>query len=96
VTVERRLLDISETISLRSASDFMDLVPAGVPKEFLTSDLAKAAGRPRYVGQKMAYCLRSCGLIQQVGRQGNAIVYSRTPAGRAHAKREEARSRQSG
>ena len=78
-TVERRLLEVRDTVSLRSAADFMALIPAGLPEEFLTSDLAESVGRPRYLAQKVAYCLRSCGLIEQVGRRGNAIVYSLTP-----------------
>ena len=77
VTVERRLLEVSETVSLQSDADFMALIPADLPEEFLTSDLANAIGRPRYLAQKMAYCLRNCGLIEQVGYEGNAIVYSK-------------------
>ncbi len=77
VTVERRLLEVSETVSLQSDADFMALIPAGLPEEFLTSDIANAIGRPRYLAQKVAYCLRNCGLIEQVGYEGNAIVYSK-------------------
>jgi hypothetical protein len=56
------------------------LLPAALPEEFLTSDLASALERPRHLAQKVAYCLRSCGLIEPVGRNGNAIVYSRARA----------------
>lgn len=77
VTVERRLLEVSETVSLQSDADFMALIPADLPEEFLTSDIANAIGRPRYLAQKVAYCLRNCGLIEQVGYEGNAIVYSK-------------------
>lgn len=77
VTVERRLLEVSETVSLRGGNDYMALIPGRLPAEFLTSDIAKAIGRPRYLATKAAYCLRKCGLIQPVGRQGNAIVYSK-------------------
>lgn len=76
VTVERRLLEVSETVSLQSDADFMALIPADLPVEFLTSDIAHAIARPRYLAQKVAYCLRNCGLIEQVGYKGNAIVYS--------------------
>ncbi len=77
VTVERRLLAVSETVSLQSEADFMALIPASLPEEFLTSDIATAIGRPRYLAQKVAYCLRNCGLIEQVGYEGNAIVYAK-------------------
>ncbi len=78
--VERRLLDVIETVSLRNAADFLALMPAGLPDEFLTSDIAAALGRPRRLAQQLAYCLKACGLIQQAGRYGNAIVYSRVTA----------------
>ena len=76
VTVERRLLEVSETVSLLSHRDFLALIPGDLPEEFLTSDIAAAIGRPRHLAQKIAYCLRTCGLIEQVGSEGNAIVYS--------------------
>jgi hypothetical protein len=76
VTVERRLLEAGETVSLRDGSDYLALIPGRLPAEFLTSDIAKAIGRPRYLATKVAYCLRKCGLIHAVGRQGNAIVYA--------------------
>ena len=77
VTVERRLLEVRETVSLLNGSDFMALLPAELPKEFLTSDIATAIGRPRALAQKVAYCLRSCGLIERVGNRGNALIYSK-------------------
>ena len=77
VTVERRLLEVYETVLLQSAADFLALIPPELPGEFLTSDIASAIGRPRYLAQKVAYCLRKCGLIEQVGHEGNAIVYSK-------------------
>jgi hypothetical protein len=79
VTVERRLLAVHETVSLHTPADYIALIPSALPQEFLTSDLAEALGRPRDLAQKVAYCLRNCGLIEKVGSNGNAIVYSKTP-----------------
>lgn len=81
--VERRLLDVIETVSLRNVADFMALMPATLPDAFLTSDIAEALGRSRRLAQQVAYCLKACGLIEQVGRRGNAIIYSRCDAVRA-------------
>ncbi|MBI5289996.1 MAG: hypothetical protein HY873_13565 [Chloroflexi bacterium] len=77
VTVERRLLAVHETVSLRNLADYIAMIPIGMPVEFLTSDLADALGRPRQLAQKVAYCLRNCGLIEKVGARGNAILYAR-------------------
>ena len=75
-TVERRLLTIYETVSLRSSTDYLSLIPPRLPPEFLTSDLAEVIGRPRRLAQKVAYCLHNGGCIQKVGARGNAIVFS--------------------
>lgn len=97
VTVERRLLAVHETVSLHAPADYMALIPASLPEEFLTSDLAEALSRPRDLAQKIAYCLRNCGLIERVGSRGNAIVYALVPrrAGPAGAanRRTKIRSR---
>lgn len=77
VTVERRLLEVHRTVSLRDRADYMSLIPIGLPAEFLTSDIASALKRPRALAQKVAYCLRNCGFIEQVGTRGNAVVYSK-------------------
>jgi hypothetical protein len=79
VTVERRLLEIYETVSLHISADYVSLIPKGLPEEFVTSDIAYALRRPRHLAQKVAYCLRNGGLIEKVGSRGNAIVYSRAP-----------------
>jgi len=77
VTIERRLLEVCRTVSLHNHADYMSLIPIGLPAEFLTSDIANALRRPRTLAQKVAYCLRNCGLIEQIGSKGNGIVYSK-------------------
>ena len=54
-----------------------ELLPAALVESFTTSDLAAAIGRPRRLAQRMAYCLREMGVIEAVGKQGNAILYTR-------------------
>lgn len=75
VTVERRLLAVRETLRLRHRADYVSMIAAALPDEFRTTDLAGAIARPRWMAQKVAYCLRKGGCIEQVGAQGNAIVY---------------------
>jgi hypothetical protein len=76
VTIERRLVAVDRTVPLHNRADYMSLIPLGLPNEFITSDLASALGRPRHLAQKVAYCLRSGGLIDKVGSRGNAILYA--------------------
>jgi hypothetical protein len=80
VTIERRLLQVYETVALRNSADYLSLIPAALPKEFATSDLATQLGCQRRLAQKVAYCLKNGGLIKAVGARGNAIVYAKVRA----------------
>lgn len=75
VTHERRLLDVVESRLFESPADVGALIPRGLAEPFTTSDLAAAIGKPRRLAQKMAYCLREMGVVEPVGKRGNAILY---------------------
>ena len=77
VTEERRLLDVLERRLFETPADFAALLPDELDEPFDTADLAAAVGKPRWLTRKMAYCLREMGVLEQVGKQGNAILYSR-------------------
>ncbi len=77
VTVERRLLAVTGQLTIRNGSDLLDLLPPELPDEFRTSDIAALSGRPRAIAQQAAYCLKKCGLIKQIDKEGNAIVYAK-------------------
>ena len=76
--VEDRLLRcVSKRISLKKPADLRRMLPAELKAVFSTEELALAAAIPRWLAQKMAYCLRKTGVIAPVGKLGNAILYSR-------------------
>ncbi len=75
--VQRRLCQVLEQVRFRSAADLLTLVPGALPESFTTRDLAEAMGEPRWVGQKLAYCLRESGVIAICGKAGNALCYQR-------------------
>ncbi len=77
VTEERRLLGVVDRRLLTSAADILALLPPDLPEPWTTSDLAAALRKPRRLAQQMAYCLRVMGAIDPVGKQGNAILYTR-------------------
>ena len=77
VTHERRLLDVRERHLFHGPADMAALVPADLDQPFLTSDLAAALRCPRWLAQKMAYCLRQMGALTIAGKRGNAIAYAR-------------------
>lgn len=79
--VERRLLGVTGRLLIESPDDLTDLLPGELPDPFTTGDLATAIGRPRRIGQQMAYCLREAGAIELAGKQRNALLYRRVTSG---------------
>jgi hypothetical protein len=73
--VERRLIEVVDSLLLKSPEDLIRLLPAGLPGTFTTADLAMKLGRPRRNAQQMAYCLRKAGALHVVGRRGNNVEY---------------------
>lgn len=79
---DQRLLSIVRRHRLRTASELADLIPSGLPGTFHTGHLAEALGAPRWIAQRIAYCLRETGATRQVGRQGNTRLYQLARLGR--------------
>ena len=77
VTQERRLLQIVDQRRFCTPADMGELLSPALGEPFTTSELATAIARPRRLAQRMAYCLREMGVIEAVGKQGNAILYAR-------------------
>ena len=77
VVQERRLIEVVSCHVVAAPSDLAALIPAGIAEPFTTADLADAAGIPRPIARRMAYCLRKMDTIRQVGKQGNARLYRR-------------------
>jgi hypothetical protein len=79
VIEERRLLQVVDRLLVDTPQALAALLPGELPTEFTTADLAASLAGTRRLGQQMAYCLRAVGVIEKVGKTGNAIVYRRTP-----------------
>ena len=73
--LERRLVEVVDTLLLTDTDDLIGLLPSGLPEEFTTADLAARLGRPKRTGQQMAYCLRTLGAVTVVGKAGNSVRY---------------------
>lgn len=73
---DRRLLAVLDSILLRSPQDYLRFLPPGLPPAFTTADLSLSMDHPRYLAQKMVYCLHAMGILDRVGRMGKAYVYT--------------------
>jgi len=75
---ERRLLQVVEQRLFKTPQDMMALIPTKLPESFTTKDLSKLSGHPLWLAQKMAYCLRTMGVISAAGKRSRNILYIRT------------------
>lgn len=75
VTDERRLLDVVDRRLFIQPEDVLAVLPEALPAQFTTADLAEAMDGPRWLAQKMAYCLRKMGGIVQIGKRGRSKLY---------------------
>jgi hypothetical protein len=77
VVQERRLLEVLGGKKLEEPADFLAFLPPDLAEPWTTADLASAIGQPRWLAQKMVYCLHRSGAVSAVGKQRNAILYTR-------------------
>jgi hypothetical protein len=78
VVLGRALVEVAESLRIRSSADLVHLLPTGLPEPFTTAHIAGLAGVSRRVAQHMAYCLRATGAIEMTGKEGNSVLYRRT------------------
>lgn len=73
--LDRRLLEIVETIRIDTPADLLALLPAGLPSPFTTADIVAASRRPKRLAMRSTYCLSKAGAIRPVGRSGRLLIY---------------------
>lgn len=72
---DRRLRNVTARRQMHTAADLAAMLPAGLAETFTTAEIAGAADLPRWLAQKIAYCLRKTGAAEVVGKRGNALIY---------------------
>jgi hypothetical protein len=74
--VGRKLASVEGTVRIAGPTAAARLLPAGLPDEFDTAELAVAAGVSRRLAQQMTYCLRAMGALEPVGKRRGAVLHS--------------------
>ena len=74
---DQKLLALHRIHRFRTAGDLLQLVPRELPDPFHTGHLAAKMDVPRWRAQRITYCLRHMGGLSEVGKKGNARLYSR-------------------
>ncbi len=76
-TVERRLLKVIEVQTYEDPAQMAGFLPEELPAAFTSADLAEQLAISRSLAQRMAYCLREMGVIEQVGKRNRFNCYAR-------------------
>jgi len=74
--VDRALSEVVERRSFATATDYLSLLPEEMPSPFTNKDLARLAGVPRAKAQRTTYTLKKAGLLEEVGKKGNELLYA--------------------
>lgn len=74
---QRHLREVRASYLFEGPQDFYNLIPAALPDEFTSMDLAETLGESRWLAQKAAYCLRNMGLIVEIGTHQRSKRYRR-------------------
>jgi hypothetical protein len=72
---DRLLLDVVDRATFSSEDDFRRFLPGDLKEPFTNNDLAEAAGLPIRNARRMSYCLRKMGVMREVGKTGNELLF---------------------
>ena len=75
VTDERRLISVVERYHFQTPREIWSLIPADLPNEFTTTNLAALMGINKRFARQVAYCLRKMGIVEQIGKRGRLNLY---------------------
>ncbi len=67
--------NLAGELFLSCPEDYMQLLPADLPEEFTSGDLAKSAKLSREAATLTLALLRHVGVIEQLGKKGRAYLY---------------------
>jgi len=73
---DRCLIEVQSQHLFKEPLDFLPLIPPDLKEPYSTKELAESIGQPRWIAQKMAYCLRTMEVLEVAGKNGNSLLYS--------------------
>jgi len=73
---DRRLLQVLETVALEKKEDFLRFLPDDLEQPFTNQSLTVRIGGSIHATRQMTYCLKKMGVIQEVGKNGNQLLFA--------------------
>jgi hypothetical protein len=75
--LDRRLVEVVETLRIDTPDDLLGLLPAGLPEAFTTADIVAATKRSKRLAMRAVYCLERSGAVARLARRGRLATYGR-------------------
>jgi hypothetical protein len=72
---DHKLIQVLETVSFEKKKDLLRFLPNDLEQPFSNRDLVLRTGRSIYAIRQMTYCLKKIGVIEQVGKRGNILLF---------------------
>jgi hypothetical protein len=72
---DQKLIKVDKKRRLHNADDLWKLIRRPKKSPFHTGHLAERLDIPRWIAQRIAYCLREMGAVDVVGKSGNTHLY---------------------
>ena len=72
---DRKLIKVSETVTLERKEDFIRFLPKDLDEPFTSSSLAQELGESIHTARQITYCLRKMGTIRMVGKIRNQLLF---------------------
>ncbi len=73
--VDRKLVEVIDRIEFLHVQDYLRLLPNNFPKPFTNRSISDIMNKSIRKVQKLTYSLKQMGLLQVIGKQGNAQVF---------------------
>lgn len=75
--LDRRLIEVLKSEQFLNLDDYLQFIPFDKGVRFLTKEVAEFYRISINLARKITYTLSRCGVIENVGKKGNALVYSK-------------------
>ena len=72
---DRKLLQVLETVIFEKKEDFFRFLPDDLEQPFSNQSLTERVGGSIHATRQMTYCLKKMGVIQQVGKNRNQLLF---------------------
>jgi len=72
---DRKLIKVTDIRIFEKPTDYLELLPNGMPQDFGVKDLQKASGISPVLARKMLYTLSKMGLLVEVGKKDRGKIY---------------------